>query len=344
MDAHLGMAGRDGATGNGRGQFVISLDFELMWGVRDHMTKDNYGARVLGERPAIPAMLELFERHQARATWATVGFVLCDGRDELEARAPRERPTYADPSLSNYAYLDEVGPSEAKDPYYFAPSMGRLILSCPGQELATQTFSHYYCLEPGQTLAQFSADLAAAMKQLADWGVEGKSIVFPRNQYGREHLAACEAAGLTVYRGNARSWMYRPARRSEQSLVRRALRLADSYLPITDAAPADEGTTMVNVPASRFLRPHSNLLKAIDGLRLKRITQAMTAAARAGELFHLWWHPHNFGGDTEENLAFLAQILKHYRRLADEFGMQSATMAEAAGTETQQVYSALAGE
>src|SRR3990170_6701363 len=40
------------------GKFVISLDMELMWGVRDKSSKEQYGHRVLGEREAIPAMLD----------------------------------------------------------------------------------------------------------------------------------------------------------------------------------------------------------------------------------------------------------------------------------------------
>src|SRR3546814_5478424 len=88
-----------------------------MWGMRDHATTRDYGHRVLGEREAIPAMLELFEKSGIHATWATVGFLMCDGRDELLARAPEDLPTYADPRLSNYSYLDEVGVSERVDPY-----------------------------------------------------------------------------------------------------------------------------------------------------------------------------------------------------------------------------------
>src|SRR3546814_13546850 len=80
--------------------------------------------------------------------------------------APEERPTYADRRLSNYEYLDEVGQSEREDPYYFAPSMARTILNCPHQELATHSCSHYYSLEPGQTDAQFTADLRAAVAQI----------------------------------------------------------------------------------------------------------------------------------------------------------------------------------
>lgn len=45
------------------GGFVISLDFELHWGVRDHRSVDEYRPNLLGVRQALPAMLELFERN-----------------------------------------------------------------------------------------------------------------------------------------------------------------------------------------------------------------------------------------------------------------------------------------
>src|SRR3546814_2926148 len=130
--------------------------------------------------------------------------------------APEERPTYADRRLSNYEYLDEVGQSEREDPYYFAPSMARTILTCPHQELATHSFSHYYSLEPGQTDAQFTADLRAAVAQLHDWKLECRSIVFPRNQYADRHLDICAAEGLTAFRGAELSWMYRPGNLADQ--------------------------------------------------------------------------------------------------------------------------------
>lgn len=149
------------------GQFVISLDFELLWGVRDHSDKQAYGQNVLGARDAVPRMLELFAARGIRATWATVGFLFCETKDELMAALPVERPAYMNPRLSNYIYLDEVGKDEQSDPYYFAASLVDAICKTPGQELGTHTMSHYYCLEDGQTLAAFEADLAAA-KALAD--------------------------------------------------------------------------------------------------------------------------------------------------------------------------------
>jgi hypothetical protein len=34
---------------------------------------------------------------------------------------------------------------------------------------------------------------------------------------------------------------------------------------------------------------------------------------------NLWWHPHNFGADLNENVAFLVEILKHYAGLRDTY-------------------------
>ena len=102
-------------------EFVISLDFELLWGVRDHADRESYGRNILGGREAIPRILDLFERHGIRATWATVGFLFAEDKDELLASLPPEelRPTYAQDALSNYRYLGEVGQNERQDPYSF---------------------------------------------------------------------------------------------------------------------------------------------------------------------------------------------------------------------------------
>jgi len=56
----------------------------------------------------------------------------------------------------------------------------------------------------------------------------------------------------------------------------------------------------------------------------------MTFAAENHLLFHLWWHPHNFGANTDLNLDFLRAILEHYKKLEHEFDFHSASMAEVA--------------
>lgn len=314
------------------GRLVISLDFELLWGVRDHVGRDDsYAARILGARAAIPHLLELFAQSNVRATWATVGFLFCEGREDLLANLPALRPEYAESALSSYRYLDELGESEKDDPLSFAPSLIDQIVATPGQEIGTHTLSHYYCLEAGPTLAAFRADVEMAQALARRRGLSLRSIVFPRNQYAGDHLQLCAEVGLRAYRGNPRSWAYRATPNREQGKLRRALRLADAYSGVLGdhlSALPDPAAVLRNVPASRFLRPWSARLRALRSQHLATLRRGMRRAAREGETFHLWWHPHNFGADLEANLHGLRELLACYRELADQYGMQSCAMGD----------------
>ena len=311
------------------GRFVISFDFELFWGVRDTTTLARYGRNILGVRDAVPRLLDLFEAYGVRSTWGTVGFLFFDDKDDLLAHLPHVRPRYADPRLSPYPAIAEIGANERSDPYHFGLSLIRRILSCPGQEIGTHTFCHYYCLEPGQDESAFRADLEAAKRAALRLGITLRSITFPRHQI--HYLRTCREAGLIAFRGQPRVWMHDPNQR--RMPARRALRLADTYLAISGhnarrAAPAAGG--MIDVPASRFLRPFVPRRRSLEGLRFRRVARGMRQAAAAGAIYHLWWHPHNFGAHLEDNLAMLRRILDLFRELALEHGMQANTMAEIA--------------
>ena len=112
---------------NNSGKFVISLDFELFWGMRDHLSLENYGKHILGVWDILPKMIEAFEAHQVRATFATVGFLFAADKKELLAFCPKNKPEYASPSLSLYnAHFDVIGENEESDRYHFAPSLIKL--------------------------------------------------------------------------------------------------------------------------------------------------------------------------------------------------------------------------
>jgi hypothetical protein len=313
------------------GAFVISLDFELLWGVRDKRTIADYGANILGVREAIPALLDLFAERGIACTWATIGLLFFATDRAMLAALPGHKPQYANAQFSSYSYLAEVGADEERDPYHFGLSLIRQIVGYPDQEIGTHTFSHFYCLEEGGDTEAFRADLHAAAAAAASLGIKFTSIVFPRNQISRPHLVVCRELGLRAFRGNGRSWFHRGSSEAEQTLAMRGFRLADSYLPIGgphDCEPAlVEG--MVNIPANRFLRPVRNNA-VYERLQLWRISSEMELAARRGRAFHLWWHPHNFGVNLQQNLAFLRAILNHFRILQDCYGMRSMTMAAVA--------------
>ena len=311
------------------GSFVISLDFELLWGVRDHFDKMAYGTNVLGARKAIPRILDIFAKNEISATWAIVGFLFCENKEELLNSVPDEQPRYVNSYLSNYQYIHEVGENEAVDPYYFAPSLIHAINQTPGQEIGTHTLSHYYCLEDGQAVSAFEADIVAAKKLAASRGIDLKSIVFPRNQFATEHLEVCMKHGINHYRGNASGWAYRATKGAQQTYARRALRLIDAYSGILGPQTFEfQGGYPQDIPASSFLRPNVGRLAAFQPMHIATIKHGMTAAAKSGAGYHLWWHPHNFGCNLEDNLVGLSEIISHFSMLSDSNGMRSVAMRD----------------
>jgi peptidoglycan/xylan/chitin deacetylase (PgdA/CDA1 family) len=192
---------------NTPGIFTISLDFELYWGVHDHRSLAAYARNLLGARYAIPRMLELFEHYGVHCTWATVGLLFFDRKAELMEHLPEPRPRYANPALSPYPRIGQIGPNERQDPYHCGLSLIEQIRDCPGQEIGTHTFSHYYCLEPGETEdgqceATFRADLLAARRAAERLGITPRSLVFPPGDLsrGRARGGPRQPSGLVVSR------------------------------------------------------------------------------------------------------------------------------------------------
>jgi len=315
------------------GALVISLDFELAWGTPG-WAMERYAANLYGERVAIPRLLALFEEYGVAATWAVVGFLFARSREELSDTSPPTvtQPAYAEAGLDPYA--EPVGWNEDDDPLHYAPSLIERVLGTPRQEIATHTFSHYNCLAPGQTAETFRADIAAARTIAARRGVEITSIVFPRNQHNPAYDSIVLEQGITAYRGNPRSWMWRPSSvGGGMTLARRAARFVDSHGNLSGHgayawSEVLQPSGLSNVRASAFLRPASPGGRPAASLRLRRIRQGLQVSARCGEIYHLWWHPHNFGRHVDENLAALRVLLDEFARLRDAWGMASLSMRD----------------
>ena len=310
-----------------KGIFTISLDFELFWGVRDHRTLENYGENIRNVYHVVPRLLELFSKYNVHCTWATVGFLFFNEKKEMMSYLPVQRPTYEKKDYDPYPYLEQ---NVLEKIYHFAPALIEQIRRIPGQEIGTHTFSHFYTLEKNTTIGQFQSDLRAAIAIAKEKGIEIKSIVFPRNQYSDEHIKACLEEGIKIYRGNALSGVYKPTSRENEKLFRKGTRFADAYINITGhhchAIPAV--SEIINLPASRFLRPYDPKFKMFDKLKLRRIKQGIKFAAKHGLIYQLWWHPHNFGKYMNENFKFLEQVLEYYHQLNREGKIESQNMLE----------------
>jgi len=310
------------------GKFIISLDFEIHWGgveKWDIKKKSNYFQE---SRKSIPIVLKIFEENKIRATWATVGFLFATHKEQLEKLQPKLRPNYLNKNLLYYDHFSEIGNSEVEDPFHYAPSLIKEIIKTEGQEIASHTFSHYYCNERGQTAEQFDQDLKAAQTIAKNnFNITLRSLVFPRNQFNRDYLDVAINNGIRVVRSNPNVWFWK----NSFGKVTPLLRAFDTLIPISKHLSFDNLETHNNLkilPASRFFRPYKNSETSIQRMKMVRIKNEMSYAAKNNKNYHLWWHPHNFGENVSENIAQLKDIIKHFHILKNRYDFISSNMID----------------
>lgn len=314
------------------GSLVVSLDFELFWGMQDCSTLKTYQDNVLGGRKAVPLLLELFRKHGIHVTWATVGFMFANNYDEVKRFFPENklRPTYREAALSTYRCFEKIGKDEREAPCFYAPSLIEQVAATAGMEIGSHTFSHYYCREKGQTVEEFEADLQAAKEIMKEKGYPMESIILPKNQCEKAHTDRLSKNGFIVYRGEEKDWIHR----MKYGIVMRGLRLMDSYVSLTGpqcyTIEEAEEDAIYNFRGSRFLRPYNSKLAFLENLKIRRLKKQMKYAAKHDLIFHMWWHPHNFGVNQKENLRNLDEILEYFKKMREKYGMRSMNMEELA--------------
>lgn len=312
------------------GTLIISLDFEMMWGNLEKWSIEGYGrSNVCNVRLAINQMLCLFEKYKVHATFATVGLLMHENKAEAMESMPNKKPSYKNIVLSPYSETGLARISPQNENLYFAPDVVRQLQTSKGIELATHTYCHYFCWEEGQTIEQFEEDMKTAVDVADKKGLSLKSIVFPRNNVSDDYLEICAKYGITSYRGNPKKYFEKNTGLARKWM--RVGRILDQYIDLgnkTSYKAPELHNGIMNIPASRMLRPYSKKLQLLEPLRLRRIKKELVYAAKHNEIYHLWWHPHNFGANMDKNMALLEEVLKCYSECQKKYGMTSFTMNE----------------
>ncbi|WP_298535111.1 polysaccharide deacetylase family protein [uncultured Algibacter sp.] len=316
------------------GKFIISLDFELHWGVFDTLSLEHYEENLKNVKDVIHKLIILSDKYGIKLTFATVGFLFASNKKEIKEFTPSSLPKYTDKNLNPYRLLSAIGDNENDSPLHFAKSVIESIKQNGNHEIGSHTFSHYYCLESGQNSTEFDADIKAAKKIANTMGIKLTSIVFPKNQVNKEHLKICANNGITNFRGTEKHKIYNYPNFNTKS--KKILRFIDNYFNLCgyntyniDSLTKSD-SELINLPSSRFLRPFLPKLAFLEFLKLNRIKKAMKHAAIKNELYHLWWHPHNFGTNIDKNLNNLESIFKTYAVLNKQYKFKSVTMTELA--------------
>lgn len=295
---------------------VISIDFELRWGVHDAKGVDSYRRNLEGVREVVPRTLEAFRERGVRATWAIVGALACDGWDEWRARAPAW-PRYLDRGLG---WRDEWARQDPR--LYFAPDLVEEVRRCPGQELGSHTFSHVYMGEPGFVRRDAMADAAAVTQLFREkWQVTPKSFVFPRNQVAFTDVLRDE--GFTIWRTTPDAFYWSATSAGEQNGLTRLLRATDSLVPWTVHRRPRRAPDHASSHLVRF-----GLSAAVWRLHVRRLV-GEAARLADGESLHLWWHPHNLGADVDRSVLRLQELLDRLRATAPPYA-RFASMADVA--------------
>jgi len=292
------------------GRFVLSLDFELAWGMRDLLGDNAQDEECERTRDVVvPRLLELFERYQVPATWCTVGQlfdseIASPVEEHFATLVPPEHDWLTKPWFEGL----EAG-TEQKRRAYLAPGLIAQILSAtPAQEIGSHSFTHVIFGDQGCSRACAETEIDACVERAAHDGLRLQSFAFPRNEVG--HRDVLRHHGFRCYRGPETNWFYRPW--VPQKLARIA-HLASvlagvSALPVL---PRRDELGLWDIPGSMILLPAHGIRRFVPmSRRVQRAARGIRAAVQSRGVFHLWFHPINLAVETDPLFEALERILQ----------------------------------
>ncbi len=305
-----------------KGAFLCSIDTELAWGSA-HREKDpteyehwdSYG-RV---RDTIERLLALMDRYEIRATWAFVGRLLIDPRDDAQTSLYPENPQpanvhHTDSRFSEAEYLDR----------WYAPEILEMVKSARSDhEIGSHTFSHLVFNELGYSDDQFEQDLAAAQKHAEALGVSLKSLIFPKNRVA--NVATAARHGFTSFRSVPES---RTAKLP--SVPRRLLQRLDAYLPVPpDVSYPKRTEGLWELPATYYYRHAGGWARwQTNMVRTAKLKAGLKRAASRNAMFHVWFHPYDIASAPDMLLKPLERTFAEVARLRDAGKLDNLTMGQ----------------
>lgn len=299
-----------------RAHFVLSLDFELAWGMRDLLGDGAQHEECQKTRDVVvPELLRLFEQYEMPATWCTVGQLF---DEEIKSPVAEHFANMVPPTHAwlKKPWYDGVPSGNERDcsDYLGHSLLERIRATKPVQEIGSHGFSHAIFGDPGCSRACAQSEIEACIDRAQRSGDKLLSMAFPRNIAG--HVEVLAEHGFICYRGKEQNWFYGPnvpdaLGRAVYFACVLARRFAHPVLP------QREESGLWNIPGSMILMPAHGFRKKIPmKWRVERAARGLQQAVREKAVFHLWFHPINLAIETEGLLSALESILKiasHYR-------------------------------
>jgi len=290
---------------------AFSLDFELLWGLlhRIKSPSDSYLKNIQNVPNVVNRLVDFFESRSAYVLWAFV--------DALNFNNSQHIYTFLDELklLDNFTSSSiDIDSMESRfgNELLYAPHLIDRLKQSKFSILGSHSFSHaIYDTNDINTFATSLLDIELSSLYRVQNSLPLNTYVFPRNTYSRDHLFALNNHGFKSYRGVENLPLFSNPRSS--SLLNRALRLADSFIPIFEPeliTNCNSKLSPLNIPSTYFLRPvRSN--PTLSYLSFYRIKKHIDYCFENNMTVHFWWHPHNFGLFLDDNIENLDRIFNY---------------------------------
>lgn len=287
------------------GSIVISLDMELAWGRIERDDRFLYYSLLENTRNVINRLLALFDKYDVPVTWAVVG------------RLIEKRDNHAEPLSAFYANVDEKElyadqiRNSIENSWLEFPDLIEMIKSHSAKhEIGSHTYSHIlfgdWLDEKGVNRELAQLDFAAAQNVWEKHGLRPRSIIYPRNAIG--YVEVLRNYGFDVFRSKNLSRYS-----SLPGFLQKICNAIELFLPVSPLTSPAMSTKdgLIDLPGSmHFKVMHWTYRKYVPfGILRRKAILGLKRASRRKEVFHLWFHPFDFGHCTEEHFAVFESVL-----------------------------------
>jgi peptidoglycan/xylan/chitin deacetylase (PgdA/CDA1 family) len=312
-----------------RGAFILSLDFELIWGTLDRRGPGAFRELCERERSEVfGALLALLEEFEIPATWCVLGHLMLDSCAPVNGRKHPEiiRPTHPWQRRDWFAH-DPCSDEEHAPIFYGRSLVERLLEARVAQEIGCHGFSHVIFGDPGCSRETAQSEIRACVQAAGELGIAPRSFAFPRNRVG--HLDVLREHGFTCFRGPEPVWHMGGGHAGR---LRRVGHLADVVVARRPPVVLPERTQgLINIPGSMIFFPAHGPRRHIPiSRRVRRALKGVECAAHEQRIMHLWFHPTNFADETDAMLGGLRTVLGEVARRRERAELEVLPMAELA--------------
>jgi hypothetical protein len=273
-----------------RGVAVLSIDTECIWGFLDKYDEALFEIHYPNAIAVTERLLTLLCQAGISATWTVVGgFSLSGSSGALDPRMEGLPQSWVSPIRAG---------DESSAPLWYARSfVERIRDSHPTQDVGLHGgLTHMVWNDPVTPRDIVRRELQAGIQALGEIGVVPRSFAFPRNVEGYHQLLASN--GIRAYRGISPALSAKLGRNVPGSIMRVIEELGRFTPP--PVWPEERYPGLWNIPASLFpfRMSKSRAWMAPLSTRRARAKLGLEAAARAGAVFHFWFHPENLAEST----------------------------------------------